>query len=171
MGDAGRRRARELYDWSVVYRQYQALWLDLQERRQAAAGDVELKRWIDAAPRASAAALDPFDAFGHYPTNTIAPETRVSLVSCADAGDLAAALDHAFFDGLAVPRRAVEATLASLQAAELTIGELSRGLGIHVTLAARCAGLLVKLGLARVTPAFEPRREASQALDERGRLP
>jgi glycosyltransferase involved in cell wall biosynthesis len=150
MGDAGRRRARELYDWSVVYRQYQALWLDLQERRRAAQADAGLRQWIGAAPRASAASLDPFDAFAHYPTVTISPGSRLSLVPGAAAAELARALDHAFFDGISVPRRAIEAMLAHLETAQPTVAELARGLGIHVAIAARGAGLLIKLGLARV---------------------
>jgi hypothetical protein len=162
MGDAGRRRARELYDWSVIYRQYQALWLDLQERRRAATADAELKQWIDAAPRASASGLDPFDAFGHYPTFTIASDSRLSLVPGANAtdlaADLAAALDHAFFDALTVPRRAVEEMLARLQTADLTVADLARSLGIHVSIAACSAGLLVKLGLVRVAPGTAPRQ-------------
>jgi glycosyltransferase involved in cell wall biosynthesis len=152
MGEAGRRRARELYDWSVVYRQYQALWLDLQERRRAAAANAELRPWIAAAPRVSAAGLDPFDAFGHYPTVVIDADTRLSLMPGALATELTAALDHALFDGLSVPRRAVEAMLARLGSSELTVAELARGLGIHVTVAGCSAGLLVKLGLVRVEP-------------------
>lgn len=155
MGEAGRQRARALYDWPVVYRQYQELWLDLRERRRSAASEADLHRWIDAAPRRSAASLDPFDAFGHYPSFTIGPGARLSAVADTSGKDLAGALDHRFFDGLAVPRHTVEGMLARLHTAELTVAELSLTLGIHVAVAARSAGLLVKLGLARVelTPA------------------
>jgi glycosyltransferase involved in cell wall biosynthesis len=152
MGEAGRQRARELYDWSVVYRQYQALWLDLQERRSASHTDTEPAPWIAGAPRASAANLDPFEAFGHYPTFTIGADTRLSLGPNAMASELAAALDHALFDGLTVPRHAVEAMLARLETAGQTVAELARGLGIHVAVVARSAGLLIKLGLVRVEP-------------------
>src|SRR5262249_12403880 len=142
-----------------------------QKRRQAAMVDAGLKRWIDAAPRASAAGLDPFDAFRHYPTFAIAAGSRVGLVLGADTNDLAAALDHGFFDGLAMPRRVVEAMFARLQPADLTISDLASGLGVHVALAARGAGLLVKLGLARIDPATASRQATSQALDERGGVP
>jgi glycosyltransferase involved in cell wall biosynthesis len=153
MGEAGRQRARALYDWPVVYCQYQALWADLQDRRRSAADDDAARRWIDAAPRASAASLDPFAAFGHYPTITLGPGSRIGLAPDAEA-DLATtlgqALGHALFDGLAVPRHAIEAMLDRLQTAERTVAELAESLGIHVAIAACCAGLLIKLGLARV---------------------
>jgi glycosyltransferase involved in cell wall biosynthesis len=152
MGQAGRQRARDVYDWSVVYRQYQALWRDLQERRSASRADAELAPWIAGAPRMYPASLDPFEAFGHYPTFTIGADSRLSLVPAAVTTELAAALDHGLFDGLTVPRRAVEAILGRLETAEQTVAELARGLGIHVAMTARSAGLLVKLGLVRVEP-------------------
>jgi glycosyltransferase involved in cell wall biosynthesis len=34
MGASGRQRARDLYDWPVIYRQYQTLWSELNARRR-----------------------------------------------------------------------------------------------------------------------------------------
>jgi glycosyltransferase involved in cell wall biosynthesis len=70
MGAAGQARARGTYDWSVVYRAYQALWRQLDELRRNAGVK-------NAHPRAAAARLDPFLVFGHYPTHRIDPVTRV----------------------------------------------------------------------------------------------
>jgi hypothetical protein len=69
MGASGRARAREVYDWAVVYREYQALWAQLDECRP--------RGGASGAPRASPARLDPFLTFGHYATHRILPATRV----------------------------------------------------------------------------------------------
>ncbi|HTR12133.1 MAG TPA: glycosyltransferase family 4 protein, partial [Roseiarcus sp.] len=51
MGEAGRQRARELFDWNVVYRRYQALWAELAEIRRRAANNEAVQRRLKLAPR------------------------------------------------------------------------------------------------------------------------
>lgn len=79
LGEQARRRALETFDWRVVIRRYQELWGELAAIR-AAEGE--------SAPRDDGPAwpsrLDPFDAFAHYPTHVLAPETRVGAVEGAD---------------------------------------------------------------------------------------
>jgi hypothetical protein len=74
MGAAGRRRATEVYDWSAVIPQYEALWAQQNSLRQAQAPHAT--RLAQPWP----ARLDPFHAFGSYPTQTLAPQTVGSLV-------------------------------------------------------------------------------------------
>jgi glycosyltransferase involved in cell wall biosynthesis len=150
MGEAGRQRARASYDWSAVFRQYQALWLELQQRRRAASSDHQLAQRIALAPRASASALDPFDSFAHYPSAAIGLASQLGLTPGASASTLARALDHPFFGTLPLSRAAVEAMFASLQTADRTLGELADSLGLHPAVATRGAGLLLKLGLVRL---------------------
>ena len=64
MGEAGRARAQQSFDWSVVFAQYQELWAELNARRLALADSPDELAWVQAAPRASAAAQDPFRIFG-----------------------------------------------------------------------------------------------------------
>ncbi|MGZ6020153.1 MAG: glycosyltransferase family 4 protein [Phenylobacterium sp.] len=79
LGQAGQVRARELYDWAHVFRQYQALWGDLNARRAAAADNPDETAWAEATPTAPSCRLDPFLNFSHYPTHLIGPKTLVTL--------------------------------------------------------------------------------------------
>jgi glycosyltransferase involved in cell wall biosynthesis len=79
MGEAGQARARELYDWPIVFRQYQALWGELNARRTAAAGNENETAWVRAMPKIPSSRLDPFGQFSHYPTHLIGPKTIVAL--------------------------------------------------------------------------------------------
>ncbi len=72
MGDAGRARARSVYDWSVIIPAYEALWAELAQRR---AHDPEV-----AAPLPDRASDplrdDPYKVFAGYPSDTLRDETR-----------------------------------------------------------------------------------------------
>ena len=62
MGAAGRAHAREVYDWSVVMKQYQALWTEQNTRRIAAGGAAS------SAPVRDPAFINPLTLFEHYPS-------------------------------------------------------------------------------------------------------
>lgn len=68
MGEAGRARARRVYDWSVIIPAYQALWSELASRRMA-----------NAAPKGRPFPLrgDPFEVFAAFPTRAIGAGTLV----------------------------------------------------------------------------------------------
>jgi alpha-maltose-1-phosphate synthase len=71
LGDAGRERARRVFDWSVIVRRYQALWGELAELRRAA----------PARPtRAYPLRDDPFRVFRAFPSIAIGAATRVEAV-------------------------------------------------------------------------------------------
>lgn len=150
MGEAGRRRARETYDWGVVYRQYQDLWSELNARRAQAMNDPDLARWISDAPREAPSRLDPFMAFGHYPTMTLTARSKVMRVPEATIDTVTTALAHPLFGSLTVPPDAVESVFAYLAKGEATIGAAARGTGQGVSIAMRATGLLLKLGIVRV---------------------
>jgi hypothetical protein len=78
MGAAGRRRARENYDWSAILPQYEALWAHLNEIRQAEAEN------LTPLPHPWPARMDPFHAFASYPTRSLTPDTMLRLAD-ADA--------------------------------------------------------------------------------------
>jgi hypothetical protein len=67
MGAAGRTRAREVYDWSVVMQQYQALWTEQEARRTAALATAVKQR----AP----AFINPLQLFDHYPSQLLNADT------------------------------------------------------------------------------------------------
>lgn len=74
MGEAGKLRAQEVYDWSVIIPQYEALWAKQTEIRLVLGKDI--KPLVHPWP----ARMDPFHSFASYPTNTLMPETKLSLV-------------------------------------------------------------------------------------------
>ncbi|MFO1082592.1 MAG: glycosyltransferase family 4 protein [Reyranellaceae bacterium] len=147
LGEAGRRRARETFDWRVVYGQYQALWAELGEQRRRAAGDRRLQGWLRSLPRVPAARLDPFQAFAHYPTRTIDGAMRLAVRAGASRADLDAALRHALFGALSVPAEIVQRLFESVGQRDGSLDDHARSLGQHLSIVARAAGLLLKLGL------------------------
>ncbi|MFZ0692576.1 MAG: glycosyltransferase family 4 protein [Alphaproteobacteria bacterium] len=86
MGEAGRKQAREEYDWRVIVTAYQALWADLAERR---------RREPAMAPRMPEAPShplrdDPFSVFSAYPSFALGPDClAVSMPGVAESD-----LDH-----------------------------------------------------------------------------
>ena len=90
MGEAGRARVREAFDWPVVAKAFQALLDDLAAVRAAAS---------DPAPRQRADPVrgDPFADFAGFATGVISLDTR--LTAAAGARTALAGfdgLDHAF---------------------------------------------------------------------------
>ena len=78
MGEAGRQRAREVYDWAAIIPQYETLWAQLNEIRTAQAKNLQ------PLPYPWPARMDPFHAFAAYPTQTLTEQTVLGLVD-ADA--------------------------------------------------------------------------------------
>jgi len=78
MGESGRRRAFERYDWPVILDRYDALSKNLNEIRREHAGP-DLAR----PPQRWARRADPFHRFSHYPTAFLQGHWRVTL--CPDA--------------------------------------------------------------------------------------
>ena len=83
LGQAGRQRAREVYDWAVIIPQYEALWAQLTELRKAQA------TILKPLPQPWPARMDPFHAFASYPTQTLTPQTVLALVDADPAIALA----------------------------------------------------------------------------------
>lgn len=83
MGEAGRQRAREAYDWAAIIPRYEALWAQLTEIRAARTQDPQ------ALPHPWPARMDPFHAFAAYPTRTLTEQTVLGLVDADVDGALA----------------------------------------------------------------------------------
>lgn len=69
MGENGKRRAQDVFDWTVILRRYEDLWRELAELRakSRSAG----QQWP--------ARLDPFVTFSGYPTSVLAGQSLVQL--------------------------------------------------------------------------------------------
>jgi glycosyltransferase involved in cell wall biosynthesis len=72
MGEAGRRRARDHYDWRVILPRYRELWQELRRIRLASKDPAPLASLWPARP-------DPFRAFAGYPTAPLQPGTLLQL--------------------------------------------------------------------------------------------
>jgi glycosyltransferase involved in cell wall biosynthesis len=70
MGDAGRQRARETFDWRSVIRAYEELWQELGELRGQASGHGSERVRIP-----NPLCDDPFRLFGHYASATLRAQT------------------------------------------------------------------------------------------------
>ena len=74
MGEAGRARAREVYDWRHIMGQYRALWAQLGEQRRHG-DDFHGPMPLSQAPDR----LDPFELFAGYPTHALTEDSAVRL--------------------------------------------------------------------------------------------
>jgi alpha-maltose-1-phosphate synthase len=94
MGHQARQRARVEFDWSVVFRRYQALWHELGDARRADRAPRETRRRPDRP--------DPFSMFESYSTHRLSG--RTAFARCRGATpEKAAALRHAKSLSFATP--------------------------------------------------------------------
>jgi glycosyltransferase involved in cell wall biosynthesis len=69
MGEAGKARARTVFDWSEIIRRYQDLWLELEEERRSAPS----LPTISGRPHPWPARMEPFTAFASYASEKLGP--------------------------------------------------------------------------------------------------
>jgi alpha-maltose-1-phosphate synthase len=153
MGDQGRQRAREIYDWEKIIPRYEDLWKNLNEIRKAEAS--KLKALVHPWP----ARPDPFHAFAVYPTKVLTPETRLEL----GTGNLETAvqkvntfrqLSMVNFARLVLPEEAeVTAVLEAAAASQVIAIDLIKNVPEHRrAFVFRSLVWLVKLGILKVCP-------------------
>jgi len=150
MGNAGRKRAQEIYEWAKIIPQYEALWTQLAELRKAQAKNLPLLQhpWP--------ARMDPFAAFAAYPTTTLTKETLLTL-SAEDPVPLLKKLQGLAMINFAkdiLPTEAELHTLLSLLAERpQTAGELVRDVpALREGVVLRALAWLAKLGIVSLSP-------------------
>jgi alpha-maltose-1-phosphate synthase len=124
LGENGRQRVREIYDWRVVIAAYEALWQELAERRAKATPSAASIPGQPPYPLGD----DPFRLFAHYATDVLEPEQRLSLGSMANPESLQA-LRNTAITNFGGDKRASTATIdrilkAIAQAGSLTVAEI-----------------------------------------------
>ena len=124
--------------------QYQALWGELTERRRAATASAG---WWQGAPDTSPRRLDPFRAFGHYPTSEITPATRLAAAPAAAVARFRELAAHPLFVDVAVAPPVAEALLARVTSGPLRVAEAAAALGVPAAVIGPTAGLLAKMEL------------------------
>jgi glycosyltransferase involved in cell wall biosynthesis/Flp pilus assembly protein TadD len=187
LGEAARRRAREVFDWTIIVARHQALWRELAELRAAP----PVPPAEPAAPASLASGRgDPFARLAEYPSHRLGAGTRVALAPEADAARLEKLAGFAMnrFAAPALPAYAdMAAMIASLagragesscegtptgvtrasdeapllgRAGEATAAELALRLPPERQgLAGRGIAWLAKMGLLALSPGEEPAAE------------
>ncbi|MDO8802280.1 glycosyltransferase [Phenylobacterium sp.] len=148
LGESGQRRAREVFDWRVVYGQYEALWAEQTALRQAHVPD-------GPAPKASPSRPDPFSSFATYPTHHITQATRVAPGPDPGVGwhdRLASGL----FGLWRTPQALLAAILAQVDQGETDVGDLARATRCEPSLMIVIVGRLAKMGLLRLSQPTSP---------------
>ncbi len=151
MGAAGQQRARAVYDWATIIPQYEALWAQLHELRQAQAPS------LAPLPHPWPARMDPFHAFASYPTRVLAPHTvlRLTDADMAIASRRLAELQQLAmvnFAKVVLPTAAeMQALLANVAAGPRPAAELLQAVpAARQAVVFRALAWLVKLGIMRV---------------------
>jgi hypothetical protein len=149
MGQRGSERARALFDWRVVIKQYQELWGELAARRRAAAASPP-------APRTSPLRADPFTVFSHYGTRVLDGDTRIgaALPTVVNAfGELSALSINNFARGTFLPKGEIETLVRRIEKAGtdgVPMGDLLKDVTAEKrTLLFRTVGWLCKMGLVQ----------------------
>jgi starch synthase len=168
MGQAGRARARERFDWAVVYRQYRTLWTQLGEIRRAAAGDPARQAALQAAPRVAPNRMDPFRSFGHYPTAVIQPDTWSARLPGSDGAVYRELIGHGLYryaDKVLPAPDVAEKLLAALGEGGLRMRELAERAGFDLGGTALAMSVLAKMGLVSLSasPAADGAADSSEA--------
>jgi len=150
MGAAARQQALAVYDWAVVYRQYQQLWQELAEIREGQASRQDRQALLAGAPGVAAGRLDPFLSFEHYATHLIGPTTVVARAADASAERYRALVGHALFSYAHTPASAALGlkVLEAVGAQPVSIQALAERLGAGAGAVTASVSTLAKMGLA-----------------------
>jgi starch synthase len=175
MGAAGRRRATEVYDWSCVIRDYQALLRSLAARRVSEAELCALRHGAPANPLRD----DPFRLFEAYPSRSMLLTDLVRLTAAADPSATARELLNlkVFRRAGPIPRPLLNAVLRGAEGAGASVASVIAQVpkGTSPALAARLLGWLAKSGLVAIEPdkseAQELRVDPEPIQDENRRMP
>lgn len=126
MGENGRIRAREIYDWSVVISAYENLWQELAEVRAKAKPTVPLAPGKAPNPLCD----DPFRVLAHYPTQGLSQD-MVLCLGAMGTPDKLQILRTTWMTNLGADKRSptpmIDAVIEAIaQEGSLKVGEILR---------------------------------------------
>lgn len=164
MGEAGRRRSREVYDWRVVIGLYQDLWRELEGIRGQ---DREVAPLLPGAPP-NPLRDDPFDLFRAYPTRVIDGASAVRLGNGVDLSRVSSVCRptmNSFAASVMLDKEEVAEILNHLNdSGGSTVAEISRLFEAgRRPLVARTVAWLCKLGLVTLASIGEAGLPADDA--------
>lgn len=114
MGENGRQRARETYDWKVVIAAYESLWQELAEIRATAVMSTPLTPGTPPYPLCD----DPIRLFADYPTTTLTNDLVLGLGSMATPehlSELQTTWITNFGANMRIPIATIDAVLAAIE--------------------------------------------------------
>lgn len=126
LGENGRMRSRQVYDWSVVIAAYETLWQELAELRTKAATTAPLTPGQPPYPLCD----DPCRVLAHYPTEALSGEHVLALGEMAEAEKLKA-IRSVWMTNFGADKRSPSATIDAMldaiaQEGSLTVAEILR---------------------------------------------
>jgi glycosyltransferase involved in cell wall biosynthesis len=152
MGAAGQARARASFDWSVVFRGYQALWDEQTAIRRSAAEDPASARWLAAAPRSAPDQASPFDLFASYPTRHVAAATWVARTPGMTPQAYRALIAGTSLPMWPVALVVVDRVLAALEDGPMTVEQLGRLIELAPERIGEVASRLAKIDVVKLSP-------------------
>ncbi len=157
LGEAGRQRAREIFDWAAIIPRYEQLWAELASIRKERVPEVR------APAHPWPARMDPFHTFSSFPTQQLTLQARLELID----SDVESAerrvlewrqLDMVKFALYVQPTPAeVRQVLQAAAAGPATAADLVRSVDAsRQPFVLRSLVWLVKLGVLRLLPVEQP---------------
>jgi len=149
LGESGRRRVLECFDWRCVLPQYQAVWTEQR-------GRLALSR-VSARPESLSepGMPNPLQMFAHYPSASLTTQSRLHRLTAAGPGPraLRELAMWQFADGWLPDASAVTHAWEALSTDETraqTIEQWARLLGLEDVQAERLAAWMAKVGLIAI---------------------
>lgn len=154
LGDSGRKRARDHYDWRVIVARYQDLWQELAGLRAAAAAE---SATATGGPWSRPTRPDPFAMFDGWASAPLGLDHVATLAPGIDAAAVSRrrSLQMVSYMGPVLPQsRYIDQVLKRLQAARpATVGDLLAAVpDLDRPGLARALAWLCKLDVIRLTP-------------------
>ncbi|MBL4789672.1 MAG: glycosyltransferase family 4 protein [Kordiimonadaceae bacterium] len=151
MGAEGQRRAKSVFDWSVVYGSYRELWSELDNIRLSARQMSESKSMLETAPPVAASRMSPSDLFPSYPSVFLSKDVCVKAIPGKTVADFSRLASLKLFtrSKVSLPTtEGVEALLQFLSTVEsASIAALSKNFKAPLSSVKRTVAILIKFGL------------------------
>lgn len=150
MGQAGRKRVADTFDWKVVFTQYEALWDQQARMRAEAIASPDWSARLAAAPALRPSRLDPFVAFGHYPSSSISGDTVLRAQAGATAELYRSLASDPLFSYASPVLPNVEHAgriMHALAAEPHSVAQLAARLGVSVHEMVRHCAVMMKMNL------------------------
>ncbi|MGE3622882.1 MAG: glycosyltransferase family 4 protein [Bdellovibrionales bacterium] len=148
MGESGRARAQDVFDWRHIIKAYEELWREIAQKRRAAPRRAPVPPgWAAMHP----AFPNPWRMFAGFPGGFLSPATRLRIALPREAVEALMRHDMNYFEpGLLMPRELLLNFIDVLRGAgTVSAGDILAGFeAAEQPRVWRCIGWMLKLGIA-----------------------